>query len=59
MVVSLLSWRRGVSGMSNLIVGVHGGDGVGGLGVREGPLSTGAMWNTPLLKPLREEESNS
>lgn len=53
--MGLLSRRRGTRGMSNLIVGVHGGDGgVGGLGVREGPLTTGArrMWNTPLLKPL-------
>lgn len=59
-VVSLLPWRWGISGMSNLIVGVHRGDGVEGLGVREGPLTTGArrMWNRPLLKPLKEEESN-
>lgn len=61
MVVSLLLWRRwGVSGMSNLVVGVHRGGGVGHLGVREGPLTSGAhpMWSRPLLKPLREEESN-
>lgn len=61
MVVSLLLWRRwGVSGMSNLVVGVHRGSGVGHLGVREGPLTSGAhpMWSRPLLKPLREEESN-
>lgn len=60
MVVSLLPWRWGVSGMSNLIVGVNRGDGVGCLGEREGPLSTGArrMWNRPLLKPLKEEESS-
>lgn len=60
MVVGLLPWRWGVSGMSNLIVGVHRGGGVGGLGLREGPLITGAhrMWNRPLLKPLKEEESN-
>ncbi len=59
MVVGLLPWRWGVSGMSNLIVGVRRGGGVGGLGVREGPLITGAhrMWNRPLLKPLKEEES--
>lgn len=48
--------RRGISGMSNLIVGVREGGGVGGLGVREGPLTAGAMWNRPLLKPLREKE---
>lgn len=59
-VVSLLLWRWGVSGMSNLIVGVQRGDGVGGLGVREGSLTIGAcrMWNRPLLKPLWEEESD-
>lgn len=59
-VVSLLPWRWGVCGMSNLIVGVHGCDGVRGLWVREGPLTAGArrVWNTPLLKPLEEEESN-
>lgn len=60
MVVSLLPWRWGVSGMSNLIVGVYRGDGVGGLRVRDSPLTTGArrVWNRPLLKPLKEEESN-
>lgn len=57
MVVGLLPWRWGISGMSNLIVGVHGGGGVGGLGVREVPLITGArsMWNRSLLKPLKDE----
>ncbi len=60
MVVSLLPWRWGISGMSNLIVGVRRGGGVGGLGLREGPLITGAcrMWNRSLLKPLKEERSN-
>lgn len=48
--------RRGISGMSNLIVGVREGGGVGGLGVREGPLTAGTMWNRPLLKPLKEKE---
>lgn len=49
----LLAWRWGVSGMSNLIVGEHGGGGVGG------PLSTGAgcVWSRPLLKPLKKEET--
>lgn len=58
-VVSLLPWRRGIYGMSNLIVGVWRGGGVGGLGVRGGPLATGAhrMWNRTLLKPLQEKES--
>lgn len=50
--------RWGISGMSNLIVGVHGGGGIGGLGVREGPLTAGAMWIRPLLKPLKEKESD-
>lgn len=56
--MSLLPWRWGISGMSNLIVGVRRGGGVGGLGLREGPLITGAcrMWNRPLLKPLKEED---
>lgn len=56
----LLPWRWGICGMSNLIVGVHGGGGVEGLGVREGALTSGArcMWNRPLLKPLKEEESD-
>lgn len=38
-VVCLLPRRRGIAGMSNLIVGVTGGGGVGGLGVRGGPLT--------------------
>lgn len=56
-VMRLLPWRRGISGMSNLIVGVYRGGGVGSLGVREGPLTAGAcrMWNRPLLKPLKEK----
>lgn len=56
----LLQRRCGVSGMSNLVVGVHRGGGVGQLGVREGPFISGAclMWSRPLLKPLKGEESN-
>lgn len=62
MVVSLLlQWRWGVSRMSNLVVGVYGGGGVGHLRVREGPLTRGAcpMWSRPLLKPLKEEQSKT
>lgn len=47
--------------MSNLIVGVHRGGGVGGLGVRGGPLTAGArrMWNRSLLKPLNGKKRAS
>lgn len=58
MVESLQMWCcRGVSGMSNLDVGMYRGGGVGRLGLREGPLVSGAhsMWSKSLLKPLSEE----